>query len=192
MGCKHNRVVKKSGKNLFLLAGIFLFLAETTNAQSYHANTEKSSVKFYIKNSGMEIEGEIGGIEGDILFQPGDLKNASFSVTANPATINTGIDIRDKNLQEEAYFNTRQYPQISIQSKQVLAQGNGRYLMKATLIIKGIHKDIQIPFSATVQDDGLLFTGECRINRLDYKIGTGSVVLSDTILIRLSVFAQKG
>lgn len=159
-------------------------------AQSYQPVDKSSSVKVVVKNSGMDVDGRLTGLDGSIHFNPADLKGSSFSVSVDANTINTGIDIRDENIRGEEYLDTKKNPRITFVSKQI-TQNGAKYFVKGTLTIKGISKDVTIPFTTVAKTDGMLFTGECRLNRMDFKIGVGSVVLSDGMIISLSVFGKK-
>lgn len=160
-------------------------------AQSYHPVDKSSSVKVTVKNAGMDVEALLTGLEGEISFNPADLKTASFNISLDARTVSTGIDIRDENLRGEEYLNTGAHPRIGFVSKQVTQMRPGAYTVKGTLTIRGIGKDISIPFTAVPKNDGILFSGECRVNRRDFKIGEGSLVLSDGMQLSLSVFAKK-
>ena len=141
---------------------------------------------------GMGTEGKMSGLEGEIRFNPADLKNSFFSVTADVNTINTDIDVRDSTLKTKEYLNTQQYPTILFVSKQISAGSRpGMYFVKGTLTIKGISKEINFPFTVTPKNEGIQLTGDMRVNRLDFKIGVGSVVLSDNLIVSLNVFAKK-
>jgi polyisoprenoid-binding protein YceI len=141
---------------------------------------------------GMGTEGKMSGLEGEIKFNPADLKNSFFSVTADANTINTDIDVRDSTLKTKEYLNTQLYPKISFVSKQITPGSKaGMYFVKGTLTIKGISKEINFPFTVTPKNEGIQLTGDMRVNRLDYKIGVGSIVLSDNLTVSLNVFAKK-
>jgi polyisoprenoid-binding protein YceI len=175
----------------FFLSVCFLLHGSGASGQSYRPVDKSSSVKVTVKNAGMDVEGTLTGVEGEIVFNPADLKTASFSISVDAKTINTGIDVRDENLRGEEYLNTNAYPRISFVSKQVTQLRPGAYLVKGTLTIRGISKDINLPFTAVPKNDGLLFSGQTRVNRMDYKIGVGSLVLSDGMQLSLNVFAKK-
>lgn len=141
----------------------------------------------------MEIDGKLTGLEGDIHFNTADLKGSSFSLSIDAGTINTGIDVRDENLRGDEYLDTKKFPRISFVSKQITTVNKpNAYSLKGILTIKGISKEIIFPFTAVPKNDGLLFTGAFKVNRLDFKIGVGSLVLSDNMVISLSVFTKKG
>jgi polyisoprenoid-binding protein YceI len=168
-----------------------LFLSNLS-AQTYQPVDNGSSVKFIIKNSGMDTEGKFSGLEGSIRFNPADLKNSQFSVSIAASSVNTDIDIRDNKLREVEYLDVQKYPRISVESKQITRNNEtGNYLVKATVTIKGISKDISIPFAVSAKTDGMLLTGQFRISRQDFKIGLSSLVLSDNIVIMLAVVGKR-
>lgn len=179
-------------KRMGWVAGCLLFcLGGLLRAQQYRPVDESSQVKVTVKNTGMDVDAIFTGLEGEIRFNPSDLKNAFFSVSVDANTVSTGIDVRDANLRGADYLATQQHPRVSFVSKQVTEVKPGSYLVKGTITIKGISKEISIPFNVTPKEDGLLFAGECRLLRLDYRIGVGSLVLSNPMLLSLKVFAKK-
>lgn len=165
---------------------------EALCAQVYRPVDKGSSVKLTIKNDGMATDGTLTGLEGNIKFNPADLKNSSFSITIDGNTINTGIDIRDNAVKGEEYLDAKKFPAISFVSKQITQiNKTAPFTVKGTLTIKGISKEISFPFTAVQKEDGMLFTGEMRINRLDFRIGVGSLDLSNSMTVSLNVFAKK-
>jgi polyisoprenoid-binding protein YceI len=172
---------------------LFCFLFESIEAQQYVPDASTSKVLITIKNVGMDTEGELSGMDGTIHFVPADLKSALFEISVKANSIKTGIDVRDNNLLSVEYLDANAHPNISFQSTQVTnGSQKGQYLMKGIFTIKGISKPVVFPFTVTEKEEVLLFTGNCRIKRSDYKIATGSVVLSDMIMVSLKVFAKKG
>jgi len=100
-------------------------------------------------------------------------------------TISTGIEMRDNDLKKESYFNAEKYPTINFVSTAVNS-GN----VTGNITIKGVTKQINIPFTATAAGKGYLFEGKFSLNRKDFGVGGGSVVLSDHVDITLKVQAQ--
>lgn len=161
-------------------------------AQSYQPVDAGSSVKAVIRNFGMDVDARFTGVEGSILFNPSDLKSARFAVSIDGRTVSTGIDVRDSALRGQEYLGTDISPSISFTSKQITQPvKGGPYMMKGTVTIKGISKDINFPFTVTPKDDGILFSGQMRLNRLDFKIAPSSTVLSNSLIVYLSIFAKR-
>jgi len=180
-------------KRVFFLWVLFICNYQPVFTQTYQPVDQRSSVRFVIKNVGMDTEGKFSGLEGSIIFNPADLKNASFSISIDANSVNTDIEPRDNNLREAEYLDTKKFPRISFISKQVTHTARPDiFLVKGTITIKGISKELVFQFKTTPADDGLLFTGEMKLNKNDFKIGIGSLVLSDNLTVILSVFARKG
>lgn len=173
----------------FVMAGI---LSQKGIGQELHPVDDGSSVKFTIKNFGLNVVGSFKGLDGVIHFNPSDPASAQFNVSVNAASVNTGIDGRDEHLRKNTYFDVQKYPKISILSKQgVVAGKNGEYLLTATISMKGINRDISIPFKTENHNGGILFTGEFKLNRRDFKVGGSSLVLADNLTVNLSILAKK-
>ncbi len=171
---------------------VALFALAVFYAQSYQPVEEKSTVNFTIKNFGVNTGGSFKGPEGSIVFDPADLSKAVFDVSVAAETINTDNNSRDKHLREEDYFSVKAFPKISFKSDKVEANGKkGNYTVTGKLTIKGTTKDISFPFTAVQQGNDWLFAGEFKLNRKDFNVGGNSVVLSDNLVVSLSVLAAK-
>ena len=179
-------------KGLLFLSVVFL-TKPTIKQQSYVPTDNGSSVKFKIKNLGVNITGSFTGLAGQIQFDPANPASSIFEATIDVNSINTGIDMRDNHLRQDEYFDAKNYPTIKFVSTKVSPSNkSGILYVFGNLTIKNITKEISFPFKATGQETGYLFIGEFKINRRDFKVGGGSVTLGDNLTVLLSVFAQKG
>ena len=173
------------------LLGIMTLAATYANAQSLKPVDDHSSVKFTIKNFGFNVVGSFKGLNGTIQFDPADLSHASFDVTIDVHSINTGIDMRDNHLRSEDYFDVKNYPQIHFISTRVVNSNKaGTFIVYGNLTIKQTTKEVSIPFTAQPQTDGFLFNGEFKMNRRDYSIG-GSGTISNELNLKLEVVTKK-
>lgn len=172
---------------------ILLFsTAFTATAQNYRPDDDGSRVGFSIKNLGIATGGTFRGIKGYIIFDPGNIAAASINVSVDANTVDTDIKARDNHLRKEDYLFVEKYPILSIESTKI-ANGStpDQFIMQGILTIKGIKKEISLPFTAMPKGDGYLFSGILKINRRDFKVGGGSFVLSDNLNVNLLVLAKK-
>ena len=65
------------------------------------------------------------------------------------------------------------------------------FKMEGNITIKGITKLLSFPFTVIEKPGGYMFSGEFAINRRDFNVGGNSLVLSDNLVVSLSVFAKK-
>jgi polyisoprenoid-binding protein YceI len=63
--------------------------------------------------------------------------------------------------------------------------------MTGKLTIKNVTREISFPFTIVPEAGGYLFTGEFKINRIDFGVGESSSV-SDNLTVLLKVMARKG
>jgi polyisoprenoid-binding protein YceI len=161
-------------------------------SQVYKPVDDQSSVKFKIKNFGFNnVTGSFKGIQGTIRFAPENLAASSIDVTVDAKSVNTGINLRDNHLRKEEYFDVKKYPVIRLVSSKISPSSKaGTLFMSGKLTIKNVTREISFPFTAVPQEGGYLFTGEFRINRIDFGVGESSSV-SDNLTVTLKVFARK-
>lgn len=178
-------------KRLSVLLLLMVSLIEI-NAQKLQPADEGSSVKFSIKNFGFATGGNFSGLKGAVQFDPANSGAASFNVTVDAGSINTGNTTRDNHLRKNEYFDVANHPLISFTSISVSkVAGSASFVITGSLTIKGITKKITFPFTATTQNNGYLFSGSFTINRRDFGIGGNSMVLADNLQVTLNVFAKN-
>jgi len=157
----------------------------------YKTDAARSTIRFKIKNLGFNVDGQFGGIEGNISFDPADPSKSDFKVSINATTVNTGNDLRDSHLRQETYFDTDHYPRIFFRSSRIAAGSKkGSWTMFGKLIIKDHAKDISFPFTAEEAGGGYRFKGGFAISRKDFGVG-GSSIISDNAEISLDILAGK-
>lgn len=145
-----------------------------------------TSVKlsFTTMNAGITVSGTLDG-NAEINFNPADLQNSAIRAIASPSTIRTGIDIRDKHLQKEDFFNTRQYPLMVLQSKRFRKTGRQNFAGEFDLTIKSITRPVTIVFSRVPEKNTIRYEGHFEMNRLDFLLGEKSMVLDEVVRINL-------
>lgn len=149
-----------------------------------------STVTFIIKNAGLKVDGKIEGLQVTIKFDSPNLATSSIEASVETTTINTDNKTRDGHLRKEEYFDVAKFPKMSIKSVS-FSKDDNNYKGKFKLTIKGVTKDIEIPFSYIENGNSANFKGSFTINRLDYKVGGNSWVLADNVIISLNILATK-
>ena len=172
------------GVCLIQLIGIAAF------SQQYKATDEGSSIKFRIKNFGIETGGSFTGLQGSISFDPGDVKKDSLELSVDANTINTDNNMRDDHLRKEEYFDVQNHPRIRFVSTSITVDRNAHFTATGRLTIKNTTKEISVPFTAVPKNGGYIFTGEFKLNRKDFQVG-GSSTISNGLTVYFSVFARN-
>lgn len=172
-------------KHLFILGLLLLTNLPFAQAQQ----SIKGSVTFIIKNAGLNVEGSIDGLQGDIDFDMLQPSNSKISVTIDPATINTGIGLRDKHLKKEDYFDVDQYATIKMESISI-SKKDDAYQGIFKLTMKGISKDLTIPFTVTKEYNTQHFRASFELDRRDFGVGGNSFILSDDVKVKVELMVN--
>ncbi len=134
----------------------------------------KSVINFEIDNFKVNtVEGSFLGITGSVDFDPGNLDEAQFDIQIDIKSIDTDNSTRDKDLQEEEYFHSAKYPSATFVSTSV-NRVNDKFWVKGNLTIKGITKEVGIPFTLSYLRGGYLLSGPLTLDRYDFKVGSSS------------------
>ena len=175
----------------YCLSILICIISLVSQSQFLRPVDEQSSVKFRIRHFGFNVAGSFTGLQGTIRFSPETLANSSMDVTIQANTVNTGNDMRDNHLRKPEYFDVKKYPIIRFVSERITTSTKaGTLFITGKLTIKNATREISFPFTAVPQQDGYLFAGEFKINRLDFRLGESSS-MADNLTVLLKVFARR-
>ena len=161
-------------------------------SQNYTPIDDGTEIGFLIKNLGLSVNGRFNKIRGKINFAPENLVQANFSIVVESATVNTSNATRDAHLKKEDYFDVAKFPALSFISTKISKTTTAdNYLMEGKIIIKGVTKTVSYNFTANPKPGGYLFAGQFKLNRRDFGVGSKSLILSDNVIVLLTVFAKK-
>jgi polyisoprenoid-binding protein YceI len=173
----------KTNFNIILVL-IVLGLANMGYNVIYNWKVKEDS--YSIKISGTKIEGTFTGLKATLVFDPAHPEACSLLATVDVTTLSTGFFLKTKHALSEEALDAKRYPTIRFQSDNVVKKGNF-YEASGKLTLKGITKNIIIPFTYSNSSTKGSFKGTFKINPKDYRIdidGTPDVI---TILLDVPV-----
>lgn len=157
---------------------------------SAQAQEPQKLVSFTIKNAGVNVKGTFLSYSVTTRWNADDLANSRLSATIEVNTLNTGIKGRDKHLKKAKYFDVENYPQISFTSTDIRKTAAG-YLLKGNLTIKATTLPVEIPFTVETSPEGKAFSGAFEIDRRDYGVGKGHLIMGDKVKIKIYHLEKK-
>lgn len=177
-------------KNWILCICIGL-LSISTFGQSLKPVDEGSSIKFTIKNFGINTPGSFNGLTGTIQYNPDSPASSEFDISVKAETINTDISARDNHLKKDEYFDIEKFPMLHFKSTKITMTNSPDHLyMFGLLTIKGISREVKFPFTVKAANGGYVFQGKFTLNRRDFNLGGKSISLSDEVNVDLTVFTR--
>ena len=168
------------------LAITLMILAAYGAVVNWKINASDAKVSFTIKNAGLNVEGKFSGLEGKINFDPENPASGSIIASVSAETIDTGINMRDKDLRTEHYLDVEKYPKISFVSSSISKTSKG-FSVTGKFTIKDVTKTVTIPFTFENQT----FKGSLTIDRMDYHVGKNSWIMGDEVNIVFEIPVSK-
>lgn len=167
------------------LLPVLLILFSATAFRYVNSTVTRSAITFKTRNMGIGVSGTIGGLQANVHFNQADLATSTIEASVDAATINTDNSSRDEHLHGEDFFDVAHYPKITLKSVSIRHRSGNNYTGQFNLTIKAKTKPVEIPFTCTQTGAVTTFKGSFKLNRLDYGVGTSSLVLSDEVTINI-------
>ncbi len=172
-----------------LLLSLFGFVGSAQN--NTQRKVKASTVTFKIKNAGLTVNGTLTGFSANIIFDADKGFGNKIDASVDANTINTGSTSRDNHIKKEDYFWVEKFPKISMKGTVFSKEPDGKFKGFFTITIKGISNSVPIIFNFIETGAAAKMQATFKINRLDYKIGESSWVLSDDVNISIMVELDK-
>jgi polyisoprenoid-binding protein YceI len=173
-------------------------------AGGYDIDPAHSIIGFSIRHLEINwVEGRFKDFKGTIHFDDSDVTKSAVEFTAKIESIDTGVAPRDKHLRTADFFDAEKYPEMTFKSTRVERKGKDGYVLYGDFTLKGVTKQVQLPFTITgaIKDPWgntrFGVNAQTKINRRDYGITYGSAMsgggfdVGDEVTIELHLEAVK-
>ncbi len=168
---------KKLGLGLLILTLNFPLFSINAQAAEYIYDQEKSRVGFTIRHLGLiTVEGHFKTFSGSFSFDPENPEASSVNILIQPASVDSGNALRDKNLRSENFFAAEKYPEIQFESKKSTAITSAHFMIEGDLIIHGITRSVVFETHLLTKPgaEPVFFRSQTFIKRKDFHLGTGN------------------
>jgi len=168
-------------------------MSDYLQAQNSYKTIQQLLVNFELKNVGIKVEGNFSQVQGEVFVDPQHITASHFEGKLKTASVSTGNQLRDKHLTEKSeFFNSAKFPDIMLKSTKVSAsQYPNSYKVDWLLTIKGITKKITTDVLIAPSNGTVLLLTVFKLNRLDWKLGSNSLTMSNEVMITLNCTASE-
>ncbi|MBV9622906.1 MAG: YceI family protein [Acidobacteria bacterium] len=90
------------------------------------------------------VRGVIEKTEGTVVHDPQDATKKPIAVSIDAASVNTRVDMRDKDLRRQNFLDVAEYSMIIFKSKRAEIEGEGKMKITADLTIQGVSKEVAL------------------------------------------------
>ena len=165
-------------------------------ADTYVTDTSHTLVGFTVRHLVIsKVRGKFNDFTGTITYDEQDITKSALQGSIKVSSIDTDNEKRDKHLRSADFFDVENHPEITFASKRIEKKDDG-YVMIGDLTIRGVTKEVEMPFALTgkMTHQGktrIGFEASLRINRKDFGVAyhkvtdSGGLVVSDTVDIEL-------
>lgn len=162
---------------LTLTALVLVMLTGSAPARAeslrFRIQPEASEITFRATSRLMNAEGHFGRFSGDVVADPAGPTGARINLTIDAASLETGIEMRDKHLRSADFFDIERFPTIAFQSVRVEAAGR-RATVMGRLTLHGVTREIAVPVDVQITETALVASGEFIVNRGEYAMNYNS------------------
>lgn len=148
-------------------------------AGDYRLDAAHSIIGFSIRHNELTlVTGRFKNFTGTIHYDT-DVTKSSVEFNAKVESIDTGVEGRDKHLRTADFFEVEKYPEMTFKSTRVERKGKAGYVLHGDLTLKGVTKQVALPFTLTgAIKDGrgntrIGIAAQTKIDRRDYGITWG-------------------
>ncbi|MDD2806611.1 MAG: YceI family protein [Elusimicrobiales bacterium] len=173
-------------------------------AATYKIDEAHSAVTFKVAHMAIsKVSGRFDKFSGTIEYTPGDTKTWKTEAVIDAASINTGVEARDKHLRGPDFFDVEKFPTLTFKTVKVTGYKNMKGKLHGELTMHGVTKPVvlDVEGSGPVKDpwgnERMAAVAKTTINRKDFGLGwnqvleTGGLLVGEKIEITLEIEAVK-
>ena len=175
------------------------FAATSPANQDWQIDQGKSQICFSLKNMGLPVKGKFKVVAGKVVYDGNKISEAVVHATIDPASIDTGIGLRDHHLKGKDFFNISKFSEIEFQSTKIVPAAGGSFDILGSLKMHGVAEEVTLkaaPLTKPVVDkDGkthISTQATASLNRKDFSIGgIAASSASNSVDIQLKIDLRK-
>jgi polyisoprenoid-binding protein YceI len=152
-----------------------------------------SRITFNFRQMGVNLDGSFARFSATFAFDPARPDAARATLELPLASIDTGFEEGNEEIQGKAWFNTAAHPTARFESTAVRPLGGNRYELSGRLTIKGRTRPVVAALTFSPQGNTAAFDGGFTLRRSEFAIGEGewadTSIVADEVRIRFHLVA---
>jgi len=191
-------------KSILTTVAAVLVAASALAADNFIVDRNHSEATFQVRHLVSRVSGRFDDFAGAISVDQANPAASSVEFNIKAASINTGVEGRDKDLRSPNFFEVEKFPEITFKSTSIKPSSRKDvYDVTGTFTMHGVTKTITLPveFLGFIKDprgnQRAGFAAHTTLNRKDYGItwnralDNGGTLLSDDVDITINIEAAK-
>ena len=162
-------------------------LAMPAQAAQWTLDKDNSSLGFTVTTAQAKIEAKFAAYDAQITLDPADLSGAKVSVNIDISSADTGNAQNNGAIASSTWMSVAEFPKATFSSTAIRNTGDNTFEMDGTLSLRGVEKDLTIPFTLDVDGSNAHAKGEVEVIRTDFGIGQGAFASADQVNLEVRV-----
>ena len=163
--------------------------------ETWHLDPNHSSAQFSVRHMGIStVRGAFTKLSGDVMYDPSNVSQSTIDVVIDATSVDTHVEMRDKDLRGDHFLNVAQYPTLTFKSKRVTPAGTGKLQVTGDLTLHGVTKEVTLdvdgPTAPMKDPRGNLHMGASattKIDRTDFGMAGMTAMVGSEVSIQIDV-----
>ena len=164
-----------------------LLFATPAMAADWTVQADKSHLGFSGTQTGAQFKGSFGKWSSEINFDPAHPEGGHAKITIDLASARTGDTQRDTALPQADWFDVKYFPQATFEATGFTPKGGDAYEAAGRLTIRGVAKDVVLPFTLAVAGDSATAKGHLGLVRTAFGVGQGPWSSGEWVALEVGV-----
>lgn len=149
-------------------------------------------VSFEIRNAGLPVRGTFEDLEVEIAFDPAAPSSATIVGRIDPASVKTGITMRDRHLAGRQFFDVRRFPLMEMRAMAIEAADRpGAYRGHFEVVVRDVTKVVPVAFRFERVEDRATLSGSMTIDRVEFGVGDGGFLLGSDVTVTVVLELER-
>ena len=196
----------KTAKWIGAIFAVTLFASLSALAQisNWTIDPNHSTAQFTVRHMAISnVSGNFTKVSGSAVLNEKDITQSQVSATIDVSSVDTRVEMRDKDLKSPNFFDVEKYPTMEFKSKRISNAG-GKLQVTGDLTIKGTTREVTLDVDGPTPELNdpwgnvrRGFSATTAINRKDFGLTynnllkTGEAVVGDNVKIQIDVEMVK-
>jgi polyisoprenoid-binding protein YceI len=195
----------KTAQRIFVVSAIVLSgLSAFAQTTTWNIDPAHSTAQFTVRHLGISnVTGNFTKVSGTVVLNDKDITQSQVSASIDVNSIDTRVEMRDKDLKSPNFFEVEKYPTIEFKSKRIVSSG-GKLQLIGDLTIHGTTREVTLDVDGPTPEmtdpwgnprRGI--SAATAINRKDFNLvynkllNTGEAMVGDTVKIQIDAEMTK-
>ncbi|RYB03636.1 YceI family protein [Lichenibacterium ramalinae] len=174
-------------RSTFAAAALLLAIAGSAEAATWTVDPAKSRLGFSGAQTGAPFTGRFKTWTAAIDFDPAHPESGHVLATVDTASATTDDPQKDEALPGSDWFDAAGFAKATFEATGFVPKGGDSYETAGKLTLRGVGKDVVLPFTLTIAGDQAHAVGHAKLVRTDFGVGQGSWASADYVALDVTV-----